>query len=38
MNSALIESMIDSRMKSWANFQPERYATDNVNFKPPLGT
>lgn len=38
MNSALIESMIDSRMRSWANFQPERYATDNVNFKPPLGT
>lgn len=38
MNSALIESMIDSRMRSWVNFQPERYATDNVNFKPPLGT
>ena len=38
MNSALIESMIDSRMKSWANFQPERCATDNVNFKPPDGT
>ena len=38
MNSALIESMIDSHMRSWANFQPERYAADNVNFKPPLGT
>ena len=38
MNSALIESMIDSRMRSLANFQPDRYATDNVNFKPPLGT
>ena len=38
MNNALIESMIDSHMRSWANFQPERYATDNVNFKPPLGT
>ena len=38
MNSALIEGLIDSRMKSWVNFQPERYATDNVNFKPPLGT
>ena len=32
MNSALIESMIDSRMRSWANFQPTRFATDNINF------
>lgn len=38
MNNALIEGLIDSRMKSWVNFQPERYATDNVNFKPPFGT
>lgn len=38
MNSAAIHELVISHFKTWVNFQPERYATDNVNFKPPDGT
>lgn len=35
MNSALIESLIVAHMKAWANFQPARFAEDNINFTTP---
>ena len=38
MNSAVIHDLIISHFKAWANFRPDRNATDNVNFKPPEGT
>ncbi|MGP5296805.1 phage tail terminator-like protein [Psychrobacter faecalis] len=36
MNSAAIHELVINHFKTWVNFQPERYATDNVNFKTPL--
>lgn len=38
MNSAIIHDLIISHFKTWANFRPDRNATDNVNFNPPEGT
>lgn len=36
MNNELIDSFILAHMKAWQNFQPLRFAEDNINFKTPL--
>lgn len=35
MNNTTISSLIDEHFKAWPHFQPDRNATDNINFKVP---